>query len=156
MSDLHSLRLAVGSALVVAARKWRRTVDGALTAYNISEACASPLLITARIGEGIHQVALAEQAGIEGPSLVRLLDQLCAAGLVRRKEDLDDRRAKTIWLTEEGRALTTEIEENLLDLRERMLKGASREDLEATMRVLNAVNAPDLSVGAGPQATGKS
>lgn len=148
MSDLHSLRQAVGSALVVAARKWRRRIDRALAAYNVSEACASPLLLTGRLGEGIHQVTLAEQAGVEGSSLVRLLDQLCAAGLVRRDEDPDDRRAKTIWLTDEGRAVTAKIEQNLRDLRARMLKGASRGDLEATLRVLNAVNARDMAAGA--------
>ncbi len=143
MSNLHTLRLAVSSTLVTAARKWRRTSHGALTAYNVSEACATPLLTAGRLGEAVRQVTLAEHVGIEGPSLVRLLDQLCAAGLVRRDEDPDDRRAKTISLTEEGRAVTARMEEDLRGLRARVLKGVSRADLEATLRVLNAFNAPD-------------
>jgi MarR family transcriptional regulator, transcriptional regulator for hemolysin len=81
--------------------------------------------------------------GIEGPSLVRLLDQLCAAGLVRRDEDPDDRRAKTISLTDEGRAVTAKMEDDLRALRARVLKGVSRAELETTLRVLNAFNAPD-------------
>ncbi|MBB3257478.1 MarR family transcriptional regulator for hemolysin [Paraburkholderia bannensis] len=143
MSNLHTLRLAVSSTLVTAARKWRRTSHGALTAYNVSEACATPLLTAGRLGEAVRQVTLAEHVGIEGPSLVRLLDQLCAAGLVRRDEDPDDRRAKTISLTEEGQAVTARMEEDLRGLRARVLKGISRADLEATLRVLNAFNAPD-------------
>ena len=141
MSNLHKLRLAVSSTLVLAARKWRRTSDGVLSAYNVSEACAAPLLTASRLGEAVRQVALAEQVGIEGPSLVRLLDQLCAAGLVRRDEDPDDRRAKTISLTDAGREVTDRMEEDLRALRGRVLKNVSRADLEATLRVLNAFNA---------------
>ena len=89
----------------------------------------------------VRQVALAELTGIEGPSLVRLLDQLCAANLVRRDEDPDDRRAKVISLTDEGRAVTAKIEQELLTLRADVLEGLSRQELEATLRVLGAFNA---------------
>lgn len=140
MTNLHDLRLAVSSTLTIAARKWRRTSDSVLTAYNVSEACATPLLIAGRLGEAVRQVTLAEYVGIEGPSLVRLLDQLCAAGLARRDEDPDDRRAKTITLTDEGRAVTEKMEEDLRALRGRVLKSVSRADLETTLRVLNAFN----------------
>jgi MarR family transcriptional regulator for hemolysin len=122
MPNLDALRRTVSSTLVVAARKWRRTSHGVLAAFNVSEACATPLLTV----------------GIEGPSLVRLLDQLCAAGLMRRDEDPEDRRAKTVVLTEEGRAVTARMEEELVTLRAQALKGVSRSDLEAALRVLEA------------------
>jgi MarR family transcriptional regulator for hemolysin len=60
---------------------------------------------------------------------------------VRRDEDPGDKRAKTITLTDEGRAFTARMEERLMNLRARVLKGVSREDLETTLRVLNAFNA---------------
>jgi len=152
MSNLHTLRLTVSSTLVLAARKWRRTSDGVLSAYNVSEACAAPLLTAGRLGEAVRQVALAEHVGIEGPSLVRLLDQLCAAGLVRRDEDPDDRRAKTISLTDEGRTVTDRMEQDLRELRSRVLKNVSRADLEATLRVLDAFNAA-VAADAAPRRT---
>lgn len=148
MPNLHDLRLSVSSMLVVAARKWRRKSDGVLSAYNVSEACAAPLLIAGRLGEAVRQVTLAEHVGIEGPSLVRLLDQLCTAGLVRRDEDPSDRRAKTIVLTETGRAVTAMMEEDLRVLRARVLKGVTRADLETTLRVLNAFNVHDAGEAA--------
>jgi MarR family transcriptional regulator for hemolysin len=78
---------------------------------------------------------------------VRLLDQLCAAGLVRRDEDPEDKRAKTITLTDEGRAVTARMEERLVTLRARLLKGVSRADLETTLRVLEAFSAlPDAKL----------
>jgi MarR family transcriptional regulator, transcriptional regulator for hemolysin len=141
MQNTDALRLAVSSTLVTAARQWRRASHGLLAAYNVSEACAAPLLIAGRLGASVRQGTLAEHVGIEGPSLVRLLDQLCAAGLMRRDEDPDDRRAKTISLTDEGRSITATIEKELTGLRAEVLEGVSRADLEATLRVLNLFNA---------------
>ncbi|WP_250455653.1 MarR family transcriptional regulator [Caballeronia sp. ATUFL_M2_KS44] len=141
MISLDLLRRSVSSALVLAARRWRRTSHDVLASYGVSEACAMPLLAANRLGEAVRQVSLAERVGIEGPSLVRLLDQLCAAGLVRRDEDPEDKRAKTITLTEEGRAVTARMEERLVALRARVLKDVSREDLETTLRVLDVFNA---------------
>ncbi|MGI4813395.1 MAG: MarR family winged helix-turn-helix transcriptional regulator [Janthinobacterium lividum] len=136
MSTIHALRLTVSTALVAASRQWRRTCHNVLTAYGVSEACATPLLHTGRLGDGVRQVTLAAAVGIEGPSLVRLLDQLCAADLVRREDDPADGRAKTIWLTDAGRATNAKIEARLVELRASALKGVSKEDLEATLRVL--------------------
>ncbi|SIT46810.1 Transcriptional regulator, MarR family [Paraburkholderia ribeironis] len=141
MLNLDVLRRTVSSTLVVAARKWRRTSHDVLAAFNVSEACATPLLTASRLGSAVRQVTLADHIGIEGPSLVRLLDQLCAAGLMRREEDPEDRRAKTVALTEEGRAVTAKMEEELVTLRAQALKGVSRSDLEATLRVLGAFTA---------------
>ncbi len=107
-----------------------------------------PLLTANRLGEAVRQVTLAEHVGIEGPSLVRLLDQLCAAGLVRRDEDPEDKRAKTITLTDEGRAVTARMEARLVSLRARLLEDVSREDLETTLRVLNAFAASHASLDA--------
>jgi MarR family transcriptional regulator for hemolysin len=143
MPTLESLRLSVSTALVIASRKWRRTVHEMLSAYNISEACATPLVIAGRLGAPVRQVVLAEMMRIEGPSLVRLLDQLCAANLVRREEDPDDRRAKIISLTDEGRAVTEKVEKQLVGLRANVLKGFTRTELETALRVLGAFNTAD-------------
>jgi MarR family transcriptional regulator for hemolysin len=162
MPAIDVLRQSVSSALVISARQWRRTSHGVIAAYNVSEACATPLLIAARLDAPVRQVALAELTGIEGPSLVRLLDQLCAANLVRRDEDPDDRRAKIISLTDEGRTVTAKIEKELIGLRADVLNNVTREDLEATLRVfaafkLGASSAAqqasiELSTSASPEA----
>ncbi|MFS0825308.1 MarR family winged helix-turn-helix transcriptional regulator [Pseudomonas phoenicis] len=136
--NLDSLRLNVSSGMVVAARQWRRLCHSALTGYGISEACAMPLLMIVRLGDGVHQVAVAQAAGLEGPSLVRLLDQLCSAGLVRRSADPHDRRAKALSLTASGRTLAESIEQELVRLRRAALKDIDQADLEAALRVLRA------------------
>jgi MarR family transcriptional regulator for hemolysin len=85
-------------------------MDDMLAPFGLTEATAVPLVSISRIGEGVRQNALAEALRIEGPSLVRVLDHLCAAGLVERREDCADRRAKTLHLTETGRETTARIE----------------------------------------------
>ena len=140
---LDALHLKVSSGMVVAARHWRRICHAALTGYGISEACAVPLLMIVRLGDGVHQVAVANAAGLESPSLVRLLDQLCKAGLVCRSEDPLDRRAKALSLTADGRILAESIEAELVRLRREVLHGISQADLEATLRVIQAFEAAD-------------
>lgn len=112
-----------------------RLVEHALSHHEISSACAIPLVLIGRSGGGIHQVALAEQVGVMGPSMVRLLDRLCEAGLVRREQDTTDRRAKTLWLTTRGEALARELEQRLKRLRQEVLGDLPESDLRAALRV---------------------
>jgi MarR family transcriptional regulator for hemolysin len=138
MQSFTSLQRVFTANLLSTGRNWRRAVDLALTSHGISEACAAPLLWIGRLGGGVRQVVLANHVGIEGPSLVRLLDQLEALDLVMRKDDPIDRRAKGLWLTEEGQSLATRMEAVLDDLRGRILANVSEADLEAAVRVLQA------------------
>ncbi|APO95744.1 MarR family winged helix-turn-helix transcriptional regulator [Xanthomonas vesicatoria] len=114
---LLSPRAQLSSGLLVAARQWQRLADQAFAEFGLSSACTGPLLMVGRSGGGIRQVALAQQLGMEGPSLVRLLDKLAAQGLVRREADSSDRRANQLWLTDEGQALVGRIEVRLDALR---------------------------------------
>jgi MarR family transcriptional regulator, transcriptional regulator for hemolysin len=133
--------------LVRAGRTWRRAADEVVTAYGLTEATALPLLLVSRLGGDLRQTALAEALGVEGPTLVRLLDQVEEAGLVTRQEDPTDRRAKVLRLTKAGRARVGAIEAEFDRLRERIFADVPDADLEATLRVLQA-----LRDGAGDRA----
>lgn len=135
---LDALQQNISSGMVAAGRHWRRICQATLVRYGISEACAVPLLAIVRLGDGVHQVAVAQASGLESPSLVRLLDQLCSAGFVRRSEDPGDRRAKALSLTQRGRELAEAIEGELVRLRRDVLDGLSSADLEAALRVVRA------------------
>lgn len=131
----------ISSGMVVATRHWRRVCQTTLINYGISEACAMPLLIIGRLGGGVRQVTVAQAAGMESPSLVRLLDQLCRSGYVVRNEDASDRRAKSLSLTDTGRAVAQAIEAQLVELRRMALAGVSVADQEAALRVIKAFEA---------------
>ena len=122
----------------MAARAWRRTADQALSAYGISSSSALPLLTIGRLGErGVRQITLAQEVGIEGPSLVRVLDHLCASNLARRDEDPADGRAKIVSLTDAGREMVQRIEGHLSELRSRLLEGVSDDELHIALRVIH-------------------
>ncbi|HWK45240.1 MAG TPA: MarR family winged helix-turn-helix transcriptional regulator [Stellaceae bacterium] len=142
MIGIDRLRFDLTSMMPKAGRHWRRIARSIAEAHGISEACALPLIAVGRLGDGVRQIVVADEVGIEGPSLVRILDRLCANGLLDRRDDAVDRRAKTLWLTAEGRRVTMEAEQELVVLRARVLRDISEQDLEVTLRVLRAFGDP--------------
>lgn len=106
-------RLGFGFALAGLGRRWRRLLDDRLDLPGLTLAAWPPLVHLARSGDGVPQSELAARVGIDGSSLVRLIDQLSEHGLVERRADPQDRRARLIFLTAEGRQQTLAIEAQL-------------------------------------------
>ncbi len=127
-----------GRLVIQVHRLWRRELDHALVGHGLSLATALPLLMLRERGE-LRQNALAEALGIECPSLVRLLDALAAEGLVERREDPADRRAKVLHLTPLGQRRAQAAEDALAVMRARLLADVSEEDLARTLHVLRTV-----------------
>lgn len=149
MNEIDHLRFLVTSSIPRAERQWRKLgrklvemlcTDRDYPPGSISEASLFPLIVIGRLGEGVRQNAVAEEIGVEGPALVRLLDMLAEQKLIVRREDPEDRRAKTLWLTNEGRRLRQRIEYCLTEIRTRMLRDHSPEELEAALRVLRSIS----------------
>jgi MarR family transcriptional regulator for hemolysin len=59
--------------------------------------------------EGLKQSELAEALEIKPITLTRLVDRLCASGLIERRPDLEDRRAKRLYLTPAARPLVDRL-----------------------------------------------
>ena len=136
-------------------RLWRREADQALADHGLSQATALPLVVLLRWGKSARQGVLAEEIGIEGPSLVRLIDLLQAEGLVERREDPTDRRAKMLHLTGIGETKAEEINRVLRRVRAYLLKDLSREDLAVTFEALRSIErrAGMLQAAAVPKTT---
>ena len=64
---------------------------------------------------------------------------MVSAGLIERREDPHDRRARTIHLTPDGHALREQVEGVLVKLRREIFKDVSHEDLQACMRVFDTL-----------------
>lgn len=142
------------SNLVRVARLYREEVNRALSFYGISHAKAVPVLHISRYGGGIRQNILAEEIGIKGPSLVRLLDQLCAQGLVERRDDSHDRRAKNLHLTPAGDELAARVEAALLEVRGRLLASINDTDIATCLRVIEVLG-KKLELGTRPDQDGE-
>ncbi|AZG16685.1 MULTISPECIES: MarR family winged helix-turn-helix transcriptional regulator [Cupriavidus] len=147
MPPIDALRFAFTGQLMLSGRQWRQISQAAVTAHGISAAAAAPLLFIRRLGGGVRQVTLADYVGVEGATLVRLVDQLCAAGLVRREVDPSDRRANVLSLTESGERMAECIEVELKQLRAEVFAEISEADMAAALRVLDALSRAAASAG---------
>jgi MarR family transcriptional regulator for hemolysin len=153
-SQAH-IHAELGRLVARLGRVWRRESDQALSDHGLSYATAIPLLVLSRQGENVRQGVLADELGIEGPSLVRLIDLLQAEGLVERREDPTDRRAKTLHLTRAGEAKVEQTNRILRRVRANLLKDIGPEELAVTFETLQRIEqrANRLQdVKAGPEA----
>ncbi|MBT0652426.1 MarR family winged helix-turn-helix transcriptional regulator [Geomobilimonas luticola] len=107
--------------LALLTRRWRQVLDTEAQAAGLTDATWRPLLHLHLHGDGIRQKDLAASVGIEGPSLVRLLDTLIAKGLIQRSEDSTDRRAKLLGLTPEGERVVDRIRKTVASLENELL-----------------------------------
>lgn len=110
-------------------RRWRRILDMEVQAMGLTDATWRPLLHLQILGDGTRQKDLAASVGIEGPSIVRLLDTLIAKGLIQRSEDTTDRRAKLLCLTPGGRLLVARIQETVIALENELLNQFSDNEI---------------------------
>jgi MarR family transcriptional regulator for hemolysin len=140
MTDRETLNETLGMKLVHIARLYRRSLDASLRPYGLSDATALPLQYLARLRDDVRQGELAAMMDIEGPTLVRILDQLVATGLVERVEDSEDRRAKLVRLTDEGKALNEVMGATLRTLRAELFAGSSDEEIQVVIDVFDRLD----------------
>ena len=89
----------------------RLAMDDAFRPLGITDATWRTLFYLDQSGNGVLQKELANVMGIEGPSLVRLLDSLEAKSLIERRPNPADRRAKTVHLTRKARTQLVKLRE---------------------------------------------
>lgn len=147
MQPQRNPRAEFARAVISVGRIWRRVVDQALAASGLSQAMALPLLVLSR-GDHVRQGAIADELGLEGPSLVRIMDLLVAEKLVTRREDATDRRAKILSLTEKGRRRALAIEQVVDGLRKKFLAGVGESQLVAAVQLLGTVEKTLLNLEA--------
>ena len=118
------------SRLAFLTRRWRQVLDAEFHSSGLTDATWRPLLHLHLRGDGIRQKDLAASVGIEGPSLVRLIDTLVSKGLLQRSEDSTDRRAKLLCLTPAGRLIVSRIRETVARLEGELLSPLSDSEIE--------------------------
>ncbi|HEX7061704.1 MAG TPA: MarR family transcriptional regulator [Woeseiaceae bacterium] len=141
MTDHPTPREAFASELGRLSRRWRTVLDERLRHTGLTQARWSTLLLLSRADADITQRELALQAGIEGPTLVRLLDALERQGLIERVPAEGDRRAKHVRLAPGAHAVLAEISEIATALRREILADVAPEDLATCLRVFRRIGA---------------
>lgn len=141
MNEFAELLRVFTADMVVAGRLWRKLARETVARHGVAEAGAAPLLWIGRLGGKVRQNVLADYCGMEGASLVRILDELQAQGLVVRVPDATDRRANLLELTDAGQVKRTEIEADLAAFRLRTFEGIGAQDIEAALKLFAVIKA---------------
>jgi MarR family transcriptional regulator, organic hydroperoxide resistance regulator len=82
--------------------------------------------------DGITQSELSEATFRDKPTMSRIVDSMEGRGLVERRVDPNDARARLIHLTRRGRALRTKLVPVAEDIVKRMTRGIDTRALETT------------------------
>ena len=101
----------------------------------------TPLLHLRAWGDGVTQKELAERVGLDGSSLVRLLDILEGKGWVERRADAADRRSKRIFLTAAGNGAVDSIRATMLEAELSLLQDLEDSEVEAMLDGVNKIRA---------------
>jgi MarR family transcriptional regulator for hemolysin len=80
--------------------------------------------------QGLKQCTLADTLDLQPITLTRLIDRLCDNGLIERRSDPDDRRAKRLYLTPAARPALDGLARIGTDLMATVLAGLEPADVE--------------------------
>lgn len=122
-------------------QKWRAELDLRLGPLGLSQARGLILHYLSIHGDGLQQNELADIVGIRGSTLVRQLDRLESDGWVARRNDPEDRRAKTIHLSDKAAPMVREIQNIIEQLRTEFLSGLTDAQLKTCFAVFDHIHA---------------
>ncbi len=126
----------LGLELSRTARLWRAKLDERFRPLGLTQASWVVLFHLGRGCDGLTQKDLAAEVGVEAPTLVRTLDLIEERNLIARRPAANDRRAKTVHLTDEGRKTLKEMHIAARTLRTDLLRGISPDELTTCLDVL--------------------
>ncbi|WP_075183553.1 MarR family winged helix-turn-helix transcriptional regulator [Pantoea sp. 1.19] len=124
----HLLHLTAHAWRQAIARRLKETGLGMSSWLAVSTLAASDAPLT--------QKALAERLGLEGPSVVSLVNRLVSQGWLQRVQPAEDRRKRLLVVTPAGMALWQRVKCEADDLRGEWLGNIDRHELAVTHRVL--------------------
>jgi len=119
-------------------RKLRNLLDARIRQQGLTLARALTLSAL-KDQDDFFQKNLAEELGIEHATLVRLIDALEEQGLVIRNIAEDDRRAKRVTLTPEGKKIVEEIETYAAHLSHEVMSGIDGKNITNATGVLQHI-----------------
>jgi MarR family transcriptional regulator for hemolysin len=82
------------------------------------------------VSEGLKQSELADMLDIQPITLTRLVDRMCDNGLIERRADPDDRRAKRLYLTPAARPVMDRLTVLGRSIMADVLQNIDRSELE--------------------------
>lgn len=138
---LAELQARFSAALHNTGRAWRQAIDARLKDLGVSQAAWMTIAMVAKAAAPPSQKQLADLLGVEGPTIVAMVDRLVASELVLRVASPSDRRVKLIELTAAGQAMYAQVKERADVFRADLLAGVDADALLAATTLLEQLQA---------------
>jgi MarR family transcriptional regulator for hemolysin len=126
MSDLEE---RFSAALHNTSRAWRQALDRRLKYLGVSQASWMTIAAAAKAEAPLSQSELADRLGVEGATMVAMVDRLVKAGFVMREPSTTDRRIKRVALTKAGNLLFDKVRTEAAAFRKELLAGTDAKQL---------------------------
>jgi MarR family transcriptional regulator for hemolysin len=136
MSDLEE---RFSDALHSTSRSWRQAVDRKLKYLGVSQASWMTIAMAAKARSPLSQSELADKLGVEGATMVAMIDRLVKAGLVNREASTVDRRIKRVILTPAGMKIYEKVKAEAAALRRDLLANTDQKKLLIATELLEGL-----------------
>ena len=136
---MHDLDERFSEALHSTSRSWRQAVDRRLKYLSVSQASWMTIAITAKARSPLSQSELADRLGVEGATMVAMIDRLVKAGLVLREASTTDRRVKRVVLTPAGLKVYEKVKAEGTALRKELLANMDAKKLLIATELLESL-----------------
>jgi MarR family transcriptional regulator, transcriptional regulator for hemolysin len=136
MTDLEE---RFSGALHNTSRAWRQALDRRLKYLGVSQASWMTIAVAAKAPGPLSQSELADRLGVEGATMVAMVDRLVRAGLVMREPSTTDRRVKRVVLTQAGNLLYDKVRAEAAAFRKDLLADIDPKKLLAATELLEGL-----------------
>ena len=131
---------SVGFIVNTTAKSFQRSFDLELR-KNVGVTLSQWRVVSALVLQpGLTQKEIADKMGIEGATLVPVIDKMEKEGLLKRKQDSTDRRANRIYLTSKADSLWVSMTDCALKIRKSSTKNISESDIQITLDTLRKIS----------------
>lgn len=124
--------------LNVLARVLRNNFDRDVSALGVTRSQWAMIAVVFR-DPGAMQRQIADVLEMSEASAGRLIDRLCADGLLERQDKQDDRRAKAVYVTDAAKPLLEQLSEIATLSEERIFDGFSKDELDSLKLALDRI-----------------
>jgi MarR family transcriptional regulator for hemolysin len=128
----------VSLRMTVIARLQRNNFDRKVADLNVTRSQWAMIAVVARY-PGSTQRTIAEYLEMSEASAGRLIDRLCADGLLERRDRRDDRRARAVYLTDAAGPLLDKLGKIADESEERMFGGFSEQEIDQLLDYMDRI-----------------
>lgn len=137
---MEQKRRDISLTLSVLARLLRNRFDRQAAALGVTRSQWAMIAVVGH-SPGATQRMIADTLEMSEASAGRLIDRLCADGLLERRAREDDRRARAVYLTDKARPLLDKLSDIAQRGEVETFKGFSEDELDALKGALDRIYA---------------